>query len=270
MSIQPPKRSLQKTAVGLIAALCLIAVMSGKTHAQLIHCGGLGSGPGYKVLLGDFLFVTPALGSDADMRALMDRLQDVLNRRFDTVSYMEGDAGPQVIPCAGRKPRSDDEFANDEVSVLDSDGVVIEVWGRLDGKKQGSKVTSQMASVHYLLVPLRHEPPSPAFRGFYQADYKSDPSNQTLDYQGLFERTKEIDAYVALGVGIKSYRSGKYGRARNSLCESSHLMRQAWGKMPNDPKQRALIDYSDQLASKALQASGAVRVLDQPRACPEG
>jgi hypothetical protein len=262
-------RDFVRTAIVLTTVLCLTSLLPANLAAQLVPCRGLHSGQDYKILLDDFVFVSQDLGSDQDMRTLLYRVRDVLESRFQAASYIEGGSGLVVIPCQGRKPSTDSEFEPGMIQVLDSDGAVIEVWGLLDGTKRAGGFTDEKASVHFVLVPLQRDQAASGISGMHHANYSG-----ATGYQKLFEQAKEIDAFVAFGVGIKSYKSAKYNQARRSLCESRHLMKKAWGPSIHDQKQIALINYTGTLADKALRASlgpndsGGLRVLDQNRSCP--
>jgi len=259
-------------AVGLVAAAIFVGAAA-PVAAQVVPCRGLTPASGYKVLLDVLVFVSPEVGTDREMQALLDRLQNALHFKLEELRYLKGPVALEVLQCVGRKPKSDGDFDAGMVDALNTRGVVLEIWGSLDGRKEGARVRDRSAAMRYVVVPLRHyERGSPQLPGGYRARYVAASSG--VDYLQLIEQAKDLDAYVAMGIGIKLLKSTEYDRAREYLCKADHLMRETWGEQPPAPEQQALVAYVTAAAREALKGSlgvnsaGNVRVVGD-RPCPK-
>lgn len=208
----------------ILACAFLFLFGAGSARAQLISCAGAAQGPGLKVLL-DEIYYTSATPPAAGSTVSMDRLQfRILTQLEKIVEEME--MRPDVVPCAGRKPRGANDFNEAQVDQLNGQGVVLEVWGSVDSSTAAAGSPAEVARVGYALIPTRFyehfRKSPPKVQGVHLAEYSS-PSGSAAS---VLEQSSELQAFTALGIGMKALKAnGDYDQARKYFCKAELLLR---------------------------------------------
>lgn len=254
---------LFRTRVAACAFLLLFG--AGTTRAQLTSCPGASQGPGFKVLL-DEIYYTSAT-PPATSSTVMDRLQfRILTQLEKTVEDLE--MRPDVVTCSGRKPRGANDFNQGQVEQLNAHGVVLEVWGSVDSSTPAEGQPAEVARVGYALIPTRFyehfRKTPPKVQGVHVAEYSSTVGSAT----SVLEQSSELQAFTALGVGMKALKArGDYDQARKYFCKAELLLRAERARrerenLPVSAEYKALLENARDWAAETVrlaQANAAYR-----------
>ena len=253
-----------RSAGRLAAAVsCWLVMAPLAARAQLVDCPAIRYASSYKVVMDDLFFAKPAMETDADLRLLMDRLRFIVNNRLTGLALEMRGATHQSIPlslvsCPGRHPLDASEFDHDRSQDLTDSKVVLEVWGTLDGVVQGGRIDAREARVGYAVLPLRfYEFGAVDLPGIYVLRYPRSGTAPAGDLSVLFEQLPELDAYAALGVGLKAAKAKDFDLAVQFLKKSEALL----GSVPKGAStldatlQQALVDYVRKKTCETIKAA---------------
>ncbi len=252
--------------------------------AEIVDCYR-GSDPKlYCIYLDEPAYTKDAFKSDNQMQSFMESLYFLFEQERDSLWIEKVDdeeVRVKFIVCDGRKPSIDgSEFDRDLVDLMYNQGVILEIWSKLDAKSRDGKIQQRQAHINYLLVPvefafLSNEGPS----GLFFVRYPEKSTVHVENFLELFDQNSDLDAFVAASLGIKAQRSGKFKLAQKNLCKAKLLFEQALNR--TDSKRRRdklqiLIGFLIDTAKDAIQkaqmnpgSAGALILLDPNIPCPE-
>lgn len=229
---------------GLVAAVLTI-VSASAVRAQIVACPGV-SEPGLKVLLDDIGDVAAASASPL-MQPLRFRVEANLQQ-------LKAETGLQltVVRCARRRPQDPSEFQRQLVRDLNTQKVVLEVWGSTTQVTEGEGAPYHEASIGYLLVPIR----------FYEFDTGNPPgafvvSRRTRmigsadEMLKLLDQAGELAAYTAITAGTRALKAREYDVARTQLCKAELLLKDV-ADVGTDSTRTALRTYAGRLAGETV------------------
>ncbi|RQS65768.1 hypothetical protein DID96_25415 [Burkholderia sp. Bp8963] len=219
----------------MATAVTAIAV----AHARIIDCNESsqhGQPTQYVAFLDEPEYTPAAFASRDEMLRFLARLQWQLDQARDEKWIQSSNAAVHFANCVNRTPAFDGQDFNDPrlVESLYNQGVLIEIWGRLDAQKQGGRSVNQQALINFLLVPLRFATNTDASlpTGFHRIAYPERSSSPTNDFVQLIARSTDIDAFIAVSLGIKAMREKNYENAHANLCQANLLLKQVATRLP--------------------------------------
>jgi hypothetical protein len=244
-------------------ACCWLAMAAPAARAQLVDCAAIRYASSYKIVIDDLFFAKPALDADADLKLVMDRLRFTVNNQLTALALQMRDATHQSTPlslvsCPGRHPLDASEFDRDRAQDLTDSKVVLEVWGTLDGSVRDGKVDAREARVGYAVMPLRfYEFGAVDLPGVYVLRYPRSGGAPAGGFTGLLEQLPELDAYAALGVGLKAAKAKDFDLAVQFLKRAEALL----GSVPKGAStldaalQQALAKYVQKKTCETIEAA---------------
>lgn len=242
--------------------------------AQMRDCEGIRTERGNKVLLDDITYAAIDRPSADEPFPSMERLEYKLHSNIEQLRVESGTM-IKILRCSGRRPQNENVFDRSLIEQLDNKDVVLEIWGKIaQSKEHGVRVHN--AFLRYVLIPIRYsELTSGGPSGIYRIEYPMKTTEKADEVLNLFDQAVEMKAYVAIGVGINSFKVQKYDLALKNLCIGQGLLSQQTTRRPDfDPK--GLIEYIRDQAVKVIQKArndssykGAIKLLsDQLAANP--
>jgi hypothetical protein len=241
----------------LLSAACLLLVlMTVPVGSQTIDCSASASGENYQVYLDELTFAREVLKNDSQLQNLMARLSFKLRSRMDTLRQETGPVPIVVDFCAGRKPEGEAIFTRRLVESLDDNEVILELWGQLDGQSTNGTIVHRTARIFYVLVPvLLEEFGNPLKPGMQLVEYPKSPAadRELID---LLEQSGEIEAFVAVGVGVNLLRNNQYDQAMRFLCKAQCLLQLEDPQQPA-PSRQELQNFIQQSARRTIESAGA-------------
>jgi len=228
----------------IVCNLLLIAVFifSNETYAQITPCTKVTQVEGLKVMLDEIYFLAApgSQPSSLSMQALAWKVSCQI-RALKTELGASTDRF-ELVPCLGRKPASESDFTRDQVSQLNAQRVVLEVWGLLQTPASASPQSSPQALVGFAIIPLRFyehfETNTADMPGVYMAEFPFDITKP----ETLLQQSSDFKTYFTIGIGLKFFKEKIYNSALKSFCQAQHTL-QPGGIKPTDPDKIALLDY---------------------------
>jgi hypothetical protein len=260
----------------------VLTLLAQPVSAAIKDCNTHSSGgAAFTVYLDEPSYAEAVFSNDRQLQIYMDRLWFFLDQDRDRRWIEHSEASVDFTLCHGRKPSLDgSEFDDQLVDVLYNKGVILEIWGTLDARVDNGKLSDRQAQIGYLLVPLEFVARSNgAPDGKFFARYPKIPDNQAENFLEFFSETTELDAFIAVGLGVKALRTGNFSLAQGNLCRAKLMLEQQvqMGQIPGRRRARLeeLADYCGAAASQAIsnaqnEGSGtsALELLDPDRPCP--
>lgn len=266
-----------------ILAACVVFTSFEQAPAQLPDCqpGPQLGASGFHVYLDAVSFARGSLMDDPELGALMEQLRFKLESNFEVATFDQPTPDRATGPrpelafwsCQNRKPTSAAQFSESLIESLDRNDVILELWGQLDARNQGGVVTSRKAMIRYILVPvLKEDARRLRDAGSQDVEYTRDPATGKL--VDLLEQSVELDAFVAVGVGVNLLRNDEYDEALQYLCKALIILEQPTGLKEN--RRAALVEYLKEKARgtvlearKDTQYEGALKdLIDPDHPCP--
>lgn len=228
----------------IVSNLLLLAlfIFSNEAAAQITPCTKVTQVEGLKVMLDEIYFLASSgtQPSSVSMQALAWKVSC-------QIRALKAELGAstqqfELVPCLGRKPASESDFTRDQVSQLNAQRVVLEVWGVLQNSAGTAPQASPQALVGFAVIPLRFyehfETNSGDMPGVYMAEFPFDITKP----ETLLEQSGDFKTYFTIGIGLKFFKEKIYNSALKSFCQAQHSL-QPGGNKPTDPDKIALLAY---------------------------
>jgi hypothetical protein len=234
--------SLIKKLIASNLLLMALFIFSNEATAQITPCTKVTQVEGLKVMLDDIYFL--ATSGTQPTSLSMQALAWKVSCQIRALKAELGASSQQfeLIPCLGRKPGSESDFTRDQVSQLNAQRVVLEVWGVLQNSAGATPASSPQALVGFAVIPLRFyehfETNTGDMPGVYMAEFPFDIAKP----ETLLEQSGDFKTYFTIGLGLKFYKEKIYNSALKSFCQAQHSL-QPGGIKPTDPDKVALVDY---------------------------
>lgn len=228
----------------ITSGLLLIALftVSNEASGQITPCTKVTQVEGLKVMLDEIYFL--ATSGTQPTSLSMQALSWKVSCQIRALKAELGASTQQfeLVPCLGRKPGSESDFTRDQVSQLNAQRVVLEVWGVLQNSAGTTPQASPQALVGFAIIPLRFyqhfETNSGDMPGVYMAEFPFDIAKP----ETLLEQSSDFKTYFTIGLGLKFFKEKIYNSALKSFCQAQHSL-QPGGNNPTDPDKIALLDY---------------------------
>lgn len=239
---------------------CLLFLFCVPAHAVMTPCGNIEYADGYKILLDKPSYTEDVFRTDSDFKVYMDRLRFKLGTKIESIELEEETAAMNVIQCdSSRQPQRSD-FDEDIVEELNSDDVILEVWGSLNASRDDAgHITKRSALIEYTVVPVRFyeffKSSDRQLPGIYSVEYPKSRNESISDSVDLLDTAMEFNAYAAIGLGIKSMKANNFELALKYLCKADVLLSDALSEQLNEPrsnKEKKLIKYVRDSAKKTV------------------
>lgn len=237
--------------IGWVAAGALVPI--GLAHAQIRACAGE-STPGYKVFL-DEIVVSGA--QDNDLRVMQGRLKAKLR---NDIEQLKLDTTPPVaiIHCPQRRPGDASEFQKQLLEAMNSNKVVLEVWGNVSPGKTSRAEHEAVLNIAMIPVWLDRyaggDPP-----GVYSVSLRKKLSAGADRLAELLSGSPELVAYTAIAVGTKALKERQWDQAFRCLCRGELML----GKVRDAETRQArekLQAFVQQLSMDAVKLAQADHV----------
>jgi len=254
----------------------LLLLFCNTAPTQTIDCSGSSKSGNYQVYLDDLSYANVSLSNDGQLQNLMKRLSFKLASNVHALTLESTPIPLTVAYCEGRKPRGEGDFSENLVDALDDNNVILELWGQLDATTQNGSISNRKASICYVLVPvLLDEFKNPHKPGLQFALYPKDANIQSGELINLLEESIELEAFVAVGIGVNLLKNKKYDEAMKYLCKAQIILRQQHTGIA-EVKQNALNDYIKQAVHKTVidarsdpnYTGSLIDLVDENNPCP--
>ena len=235
-----------------IVYLSLMFLNGTSAHAEITPCRKVAQVEGLKVMLDEIYFLASpgTQPSGVSMQALVWKV----SRQIRALKTELGASAErfELVPCAGRKPSSESDFTRDQVSQLNAQRVVLEVWGVLESATGASPESSPQALVGFAIIPLRFyehfEMNTADMPGVYMSEYPFDITKP----ETLLEQSSDFKTYFTIGIGLKFFKERIYNSALKSFCQAQHSL-QPGGNKPTEPEKIALLGYVRKMAKTVVE-----------------
>ncbi len=279
----PFARALRFFTQLLCAALFYGAGALQPATAEIIDCHHASVRGSYKIYIDEPSYAQAAFQSDQELKIFLDRLWFLLDQDRER-HWLEGDnSAVQYVICRGRIPSIDgQEFDQNLVEMLYNQGIILEIWGTLNARIHQGKIKDRQAHIGYLIVPLQFtrysDQRGPS--GIHILQYPEHGSPVATDFLELFKHTNDIDAFVAVGLGIKSLKTGKFDIAQGNLCKAKLLLEQLQSRNISSRQKKKLTELSQFVTTKLTEVirsaqtddtygDGPLGLLDPATPCPK-
>lgn len=256
------KRRLRVFILLLCAALFYGAGALQSASAEIVDCRRAAAGGAYTIYIDEPSYAQAAFQSDQELKVFLDRLWFLLDQDRER-RWLEGrDAAVQFVICRGRRPSIDGrEFDSNLVDQLYNQGIILEIWSTLNARVHQGQIQDRQAHLGYLIVPLQFAKYSNQSgpSGIHVLKYPEHGSPAATDFLELFERTSDIDAFVAVGLGIKSLRAGNFDMAQGNLCKGKLLLEQLRSRNLSSRQLEQLAELSQFVTNTLAEVIRAAR-----------
>lgn len=259
------------TNVPLVGALLLLSVVPARP--ELSNCTDKLLGDKYAIYFD--AFTNAGTGGQLN-RDLAAQFESTIRSYFESLNaelQSEDARLVELVPCnKERSPTDADVFTTDEIGILDTHRVILEVWGNLNPQKG----TGLMG---YVLVP-HGKTVTPVV--FVHGRTLMAPTGSTR--KPIFRENPELMAYTHIVIGIRSFNNQDFDEASSHLCKGKILLQSAINPIKNSTetserlfvsRQQQLIGEIQALATEAVTRtnpnSGTRAALTAPTAsfqCP--
>ncbi len=251
LEVHAKNRCVQRFAALVVGlALCVSA------DAAIVPCTGV-SEKGMKLLLDE---IVSSGANEVVMLTLLQRvdaalLQMELEAHSKNVGSQGGPAGAaqslRVIRCPDRRPDTPSDFDGPTVRLLNSNQVMIEIYG-ITAPLPGGAGKGYQATVVYALIPIRHyEPPL----GIVPVGVKIQNVGKVEDLLAALDQSGRLAAYTAAAMGLSLLRDGSYDQARSRLCLAQSRIEKL--KRNNVADDLRLLELVKRSAEQAVQQARA-------------
>ncbi len=274
-------RRRRTSAPRLLLPLLLVLFWSPALRGEIIDCFRAGDGRSYTVYLDEPSYAEPVFSSDGQLQIFMDRLWFFLDQDRERRWIESSDLPVGFALCQGRKPSLDGrEFDAQLVDLLYNKGVLVEIWGTLDARAANGGLSDRQAHIGYLLVPVEFVTRAgggPSGKFFVR--YSETPGGEAEDFLEFFRNTTDLDAFVAVSLGVKALRAGDFPLAQGNLCRARLMLEQQLqrGQVAGQRKARLreLAAYAGEAAAEAIRSARqqggdptSLDLLDPAQPCP--
>lgn len=250
------KRCVPRLAA-LFAGLALCAAANG----AIIPCTGV-SEKGMKLLLDE---IVSKGANEVVMLTLLQRVDAALvQMELEAHSKNVGTQGEaatalqtlRVIRCPDRRPDSPSDFDGPTVRVLNSNQVMIEIYG-ITAPLPGGPGKGYQATVVYALIPVRHQE---APLGVVPVAVKIRNVGKVEDLLAALDQSGRLAAYTAASMGLNLLRDGEYDQARSRLClAQARLERLKRENIADDLRLLELVKRSAESAVRQARADASYK-----------
>jgi len=240
------------------AAVCLVALgaaVPARGTPTLAPCQVSTDPNSYKILLDDI--TNPDGHAAPEMAALRFAIERAIQQlKTDTALPVT------VVRCPQRLPQDPADFSQSLSQALNTQRVVLEIWGTMTAG--GAGATDRSAAVGYALIPIRFyefntgQPP-----GAFLREQRAPAAGAAGDVLKLVDGGGELLAYTSLAAGARLLRSLEYDMARTHLCNAVGLLKAPRAAQP-DATRAALLDYAKKQAKASVVQALADRSYDGP------
>jgi hypothetical protein len=267
------KRARIGATAGAATLLALALVAPPAARAQLADC------PSIQRVAQDYVVVlsnVSALGTPAgtDLNVLRSRLLFKLETSEETLKLTGEKRGLRHADCPNRKPTDGSEFDARAVDALNSEKVVLELWGTVvPASGGGAKPALRM---NFAVIPLLKLGGTVDGR-VHVSIPREGAANLDELAELLAQGTSEVDGLASLAVGLRYLRDGRFDTSLRLLCEAqAHLARsmkaQGTAAASWEAMRQFAVDSVTKVFDEALKDpsyQGRMRLRPTPRECPK-
>ncbi len=249
------------------ASLAALTFCSPASDAALVDCRPPEKAR-FVVFLSEPEFTQAAFSKREEMLGVFNRLQEHLDQRRDLEMAGIESVEFRVARCEKRVPAIDgQEFTGDVVRSLYSRNVVVEIWGRLDAKRQPGNRVDPSAQMNYLLVPIKHGSVAGSERvpGIHRFNYP-DREIVATDFVDLVSNA-DLHAFVTTGIGVMAFDGEDFALAHEMLCKASGQLARTKQRLSANPSTKAQGESIQQL--RAFVGDLAGRAIVEARKKPK-
>jgi hypothetical protein len=211
----------------------------------------------YKILLDDI--TTPDGSASPEMTALRFEIERSIQQlKTDTALPVT------VVRCPQRLPQDPADFSKALAQSLNTQRVVLEIWGTMTRGAAAPGAAGNAAAVGYALIPIRFyeftsgQPPAAFLRERPASSGES--AGSVLKF---VDGGGELLAYTSLAAGARLLRSLEFDAARTHLCNAVGLLATP-RPGPPDATRAALLDYARRQAKTSVVQALADTSYDGP------
>lgn len=264
------KRTAASAALLLAAALCAPP----DAGAQLADCRSI------QAVTQDYVVVLSAVSTLGNLppdqlEILRKRLLFKLETSEETLKLQGERRGLRHADCPNRKPTDGSEFDVRTVDALNSEKVVLELWGTVvPATSAANKPTLRM---NFAVIPLLKQG-APAPDGRPRVVIPREGATNIDELAELLQQgASEVDGLAALAVGLRYLRDGRFDTSLRLLCEAQdHLGRsvktQGTGAATWEALRQFAVESVARVFDEALRDpsyQGRMRVKPAPKECPK-
>jgi hypothetical protein len=264
---------MKRATCGAATLVALVLLAPQVARAQLADC------PSIQRVAEDYVVVlsnVSALGTlpSADLDRLRFRLLFKLETSEETMKLQGERRGLRHADCPNRKPTDGSEFDARAVDALNSEKVVLELWGTVvPASGAGAKPTLHM---NFAVIPLLKS--GGAVDGRLRVVIpREGAANVDELAELLVQGTTEVEALAALAVGLRYLRDGRFDTSLRLLCEAQDglarsVKRQGTAGASWEAMRQFAVDSVTKIFDEALRDpsyQGRMRVRPTPRECPK-
>jgi hypothetical protein len=230
------------TRFDLVAFICVAAAsqltIATSCSAQ-VQCSNVSGGTSYKVLIDEVQYSPP---SGAQQSLSLELVQHSIAGSLEVLRQAGNlpEGSILYLECKGRHPQEAD-FKESVIRDMAANHAILEFWGTVfpGGRSQ------RKLDIRYVMFPVASFS-APAPSGFASTEKPIMGAKPTLDEVTRFVSATRDDmsAYFTAATGVQAYADRNWERAERFLC-------QARTRLKGNPAQHELMDFVDQLASKA-------------------
>ncbi len=276
------QRRLRLVILTLCITLCYVLGALRPASADIVDCRRATVGETYTIYIDEPSYAQAAFSSDQELKVFLDRLWFLLDQDRER-HWLEGrDSTVKFVICRGRRPSIDgQEFDQGLVDLLYNQDIILEIWGTLNARVHQGQIQDRQAHISYLIVPVQfarysdQDGPS----GIHILRYPERGSPEATDFLEFFKHTNDIDAFVAVGLGIKSLRVGNFDLAQGNLCKAKLLLEQLGSRKISSRQRQKLAELSQLVTTKLTEVihsaqtdntygDGPLGLLDPAAPCP--
>ncbi len=260
--------------------LVLVGLLSAQpVYAQLRDCDA-GQNT-FKVFIDEPFYSKNIFSDDREMEVFFRQLSAFLDFERQRLWIETSDKSVHFLFCKGRIPSVDGhEFDKAVVSQLYNRGVILEIWSTLNARLQQGVVTDREAQINYLMMPVQFsfnaDRSGPV--GMHGYRYPQAQGAMQQSFYDFYKGSLDIDAFVSVGLGLKSMRKGDYDVAEKNFCKAKLLLQQVRNRDISPTQKNKLLElenYVSQSAGKTVEAAqqdsayrGSLKLLNPQRPCP--
>jgi hypothetical protein len=247
-------------------------------RADIVECPPDRSG--FSVFLSEPAYSKEAFPTPRDMRDFMEDLHFHLAQDRDRHWINSPSTDVKFVLCRGRAPVADgQDFDARLVESMFTHRVLLEIWGKLDVKRETGGRAVPTAQINYLLVPLRYAGNSDgaSTAGLQRLRYPDEGAAATADFLQVIAKPLDIDAFVAAALGVRLLREKSWELAHRNLCRSNVLLQQIEKRPLGKSQRKDIVDLRTFVLKSASDAisgargtpegAGALRLQDPANPC---
>jgi hypothetical protein len=231
-----------KLAVFICAAIVAALTVAPTSVAQMTQCSGASGGANYKVLIDEVQYATSTGNQQVlSLELIQSSVEGALEKlRRGILSRNVPQGTILYLNCKGRHPQGASDFDDSLMRNMAANHAILEFWGTLFPLGGGQ----HKFDIHYVMFPVASlTPPAPSGIAATEKTMATKPTSEEVR-RYLINTRADLPAYFTAAAGVQAYADRNWDQAVRFLCE-------ARTRLKRNPAQQDLMNFADQLASKA-------------------